>query len=256
MIGRIKSELTIFALALQFLIRVPVPVGDGYTPGRFAASVRHYPLVGMVIGGFAAATYALAALLFPPLLAVLLSTALTLLATGAFHEDGLADTVDGIGGGVTAERSLEIMKDSRIGVFGAAALVMVLAIKIAALQALPGPGVVIALVAAHGLSRWSSVLVIATSSYVRAEGTAKPVAAGINLPGFVYASLVAVLCVGLEFFLVSPPCAAGAALGLGLGHTLSRAYFERKLGGYTGDCLGATQQVSEIGVYLGVLACL
>ena len=193
-------------------------------------------------------------LVLPTLIAVLLSTAIGLLITGAFHEDGLADTFDGIGGGVTKDRALEIMKDSRIGVFGAAALFLALAIKVATLSALDSRAVIVALVAAHGLSRFSSVFVIATSRYVRFEGVGKHTSDGISAAGVTVALLTALLCLaGIGYFL-TPAAALCASIGLCAGHIIMRAGFERKLGGYTGDTLGAIQQVSEIGVYLGLAA--
>lgn len=255
MIGRLRAEFYTFLLALQFLTRLPMLAADAYSPERFAASVRHYPLVGILVGAFAAATYAVCCLVYPSSVAVLLSTGLTVLVTGAFHEDGLSDTFDGIGGGVTRERSLEIMKDSRIGVFGAIALFVTIAIKAATLIMLPPATIAIGLIAAHGLSRWSSVAVIATSQYLRDAGIGKPTAGGISGAGLIYATLIGLLCLLLLYFFLTPRAAGAAAIGLGLGHLLIRLFYERKLGGYTGDCLGATQQVSEVGIYLGLLAC-
>lgn len=255
MISRLKSELVALALAVQFLTRLPVRVTSAFSTERLAASVRHYPLVGMFVGSIAALAYASAQMLFPPVLAVLISTALVLLVTGAFHEDGLADTFDGIGGGVTREQSLAIMKDSRVGVYGALVLIVALAIKIATLSVLLPIVAIVSLVAAHGLSRWSSIVVIATSNYVREQGTGKPTAEGISRPGLIYASAVGLTCLALVYFVLTPAAALGGSVGLASGHLLMRLFFERKIGGYTGDCLGATQQASEIGMYLGILAC-
>lgn len=255
MIERIKSEIVSVGLATQFLTRIPVPVGDAYTEERFANSVKHYPLIGILIGCIAAGTYWLASQLFPVAIAVVLSTALTILATGAFHEDGLADTFDGIGGGTTRERALEIMKDSRIGTYGTSALLLALATKVSTVSHL-GELTIIALIAAHSASRLSAVLVIAMSDYVRFEGKAKPVARSVNVAGIIWATATAAaVCYCFVAQGQIKPLLGGIA-GLGAGHLLSRALFERKLGGYTGDCLGAVQQLSEIGFYLGVLACL
>lgn len=256
MTNALKNEVWRFLLAVEFLTRVPATPQAAYSKKRFADSVRHYPLVGMLIGIVAAAVFLVAARYLPHVIAVLLSTAFVMLFTGAFHEDGLADTFDGIGGGGTAERSLEIMKDSRIGVFGMAALWAVLATKVSALNSMDSMAVAISLIAAHCMSRWSSVVAIASSSYVRGEGTGKPTAASISNPALLYASIVG-LGPPLALVLVGLPIAAvGAAVGLVVGHVLMRLFYERKIGGYTGDCLGAVQQVSELGVYLGILACL
>jgi len=256
MTGLLRNEVAIFLLGVQFLTRLPIPSGVQFTPRRLSASVRYYPSIGLLIGAITAAVYWVFAIILPPALAVLISGAAGLLLTGAFHEDGLADTFDGIGGSGDPKRALEIMKDSRIGTYGAAALIMVLAIKMTALTLLPPPTVLIGLVVGHGLSRLSSVLVIATSRYVRDQGTAKPTADGIGAVGLIIATLtggIALLALAHVLTLVA---ALFAGVGLIAGHVLMRLFFEPKLGGYTGDTLGAVQQISEMGFYLGLLACL
>jgi adenosylcobinamide-GDP ribazoletransferase len=254
--ARAAEEAAVFLLALQFLTRAPLPADVGYTPARMAATSRWHPAVGALVGAAAGLVYWIAAQVFPPALAALVATAAGLLATGAFHEDGLADACDGLGGGATRERALEIMRDSRLGTFGAAGLGLMLAGKVLALAALPGALVPLVLVAGHAASRASSVSVIATSRYVRDHGTAKPVAEALGSGGLSLALATGGLAV-LATALVAPAAAvAGGLLGLGLGHWAMRAAFERRLGGYTGDCLGAVQQTSELGFYLGVLACL
>lgn len=252
------NEAAIFALALQFLTRLPVPTARLFTEARLAAAPRYFPLIGALIGALAAAIYWGAAQFFPPLIAAILSTGATLLLTGAFHEDGLADTFDGIGGGLTRERSLEIMKDSRIGTYGAAALITALGLKVSVLASLPLTIILAALIAGHTLSRASAVITIATSRYVRFEGKAKPVASGLSFLGLVFTLLTAAAAIaGLWFFAGWSLAHIGAGLGgLALGHVVLRLFFEPKLGGYTGDALGAVQQASEIGFYLGLLACL
>lgn len=251
-----REQWAVFLLAVQFLTRLPVPASAHFTPARLTAATRFYPLVGAMVGGVGAAAFLAAMALWPPVVAALLSLALTLALTGAFHEDGLADTFDGIGGGLTRERALDIMKDSRIGTYGTAALLLAFGLKLAALAALPALAVAVALPVAHGLSRFSAVVVIATSRYVRDAGTGKPTAEGIGRESLMIASgTAALLLAGLLLVLGIGP-ALGAVAGLALGHVAMRRVFERKLGGYTGDCLGAVQQASEIGVYLGLLACL
>lgn len=255
MTGFLKSELNSFLLAVQFLTRVPVPASVNYSAEHFAGSVRHYPLVGIFIGTFAAGVYFVANAFWPPVVAVIVSSAASILLTGAFHEDGLADMFDGIGGGTTPERALEIMKDSRIGTYGMLAAVIAFSLKISSLTLLSEEMVVVTLVAAHGLSRLSSVVVIATSRYVREQGKSKPVATGSSRAGLLYAFAVGGICCAGLFLCLSPVVMVAALGGLLVGHISARFIFERKLGGYTGDCLGATQQFSELGIYLGVLAC-
>lgn len=251
-----RGEAVIFLLAVQFLTRLPVPVGSLYTPERMAASVRYYPAVGALIGGLYAAVFWTAALIFTPAIALALAIAAGLLITGAFHEDGLADTFDGIGGGQDRAQALEIMKDSRLGTYGTLALVTALALKFLSLDAMPDLWVAAALIGGHAASRFSSVVVIATSSYARPSGTAKPVAEGISGPGFVIALLTGFASLGLAAMVLPVTALALGSGGLVLGHIAMRLLFERKLRGYTGDTLGAVQQVSEIGFYLGLLAWL
>lgn len=249
--ARARNEAAVFLLALQFLTRLPVPA-RGYTPARLAATPRWLPAVGALIGGLVALAWLAAAAVFPPVPAMLLATAFGLLLTGCFHEDGFADACDGLGGGATRAKALEIMRDSRLGTYGAAGLGMMLATRVATLMALPGALVPLALVAGHAASRASAVVVIATSAYVRDHGTGKPVATGLSRRSLAFA-----LVCGLAPLLFLPPLPAlGGLAGLSLGHLAMRRTFERKLGGYTGDCLGAVQQVSEVGFTLGLLACL
>lgn len=250
--GEARAE---FLIALQFLTRLPVP-DPGWTPGRMAASTRWHPAAGAVIGGLVALAYLIASAAFPPVVAVLLSTAFGLLLTGAFHEDGFADACDGLGGGMTRERALEIMRDSRLGTYGAAGLGLMLAGKVAALSALPETAVFWGLIAGHAASRASSVQVIATSTYVRDHGTGKPVAEGLDAAGLRFAAVSGALALVPLVLAVGAGAVAAGVAGLVVGHWLMRRRFERRLGGYTGDCLGAVQQCSELGFYLGLLAWL
>jgi adenosylcobinamide-GDP ribazoletransferase len=249
-----KNEGASLLLAIQFLTRLPVPSGNLYSPQRMAAAVRYYPLVGVLVGAVSAGAYFATSLVFPAPIAVLFAIASGLLITGAFHEDGLADTFDGIGGGLSREKALEIMKDSRLGTYGTLALVIALAIKAGCLIVLPVTLVVAALVAGHGLSRLSSVLVIATSRYVRDEGTGKPVVGAISTVSVFVALMTGGAVIAVWCILQPPMALAWGIGGLGVGHVLMRLFFEPKLGGYTGDTLGAVQQASEIAFYLGLLA--
>ena len=251
-----KNEGASFLLAVQFLTRLPLPFGEIYSPQRMAAAVRYYPLVGVLVGVVSAGAFLVAVKVFPAPLAVPLAIAVGLLVTGAFHEDGLADTFDGIGGGLSREKALEIMKDSRLGTYGTLVLVMALALKVGALIMLPVTLVAAAIVASHGLSRLSSVLVIATSRYVRDEGTGKPVAGGVSPASLMVALATSAAVIAAWCVWHDPIALAWAMAGLTLGHLLMRLFFEPKLGGYTGDTLGAVQQASEIGFYLGLAAWL
>lgn len=244
-------ELKIALTALQFLTRIPAPAFVGHSAEQLNAASRHFPTIGVLVGAIGAAVFLAADVVFPQTLAVLIATAATILATGAFHEDGFADACDGLGGGHTRERALLIMKDSRLGTYGALGLALMVGAKIAALAAMPAALVPVALIAAHAASRASSVVVIATSAYAREDGTAKPLATTVSARGLILA-----LAVGLAPSLLLGWAAVPALLGLALGHALMRLSFEKKLGGYTGDCLGGVQQTSELGFYLAALAWL
>ncbi|MEM7741361.1 MAG: adenosylcobinamide-GDP ribazoletransferase [Pseudomonadota bacterium] len=251
-----KDEAARFLLALQFLTRVPTPSEGLYSPQRMATSVRYYPFVGILIGMISALVLVAASHVLPATIAVMIAVASGLLITGGFHEDGLADTFDGIGGGANREHALSIMKDSRLGTFGTLALMVVVGLKVAALSTMTTPLAAASLVAAHGLSRLSSILVIPTSDYVRDTGTAKPVAKGSSA-----ISLAVALATGAAIVITWAVFGPKDAVLLGLlgvvvGHVGMRAFFERKLGGYTGDTLGAVQQASEICFYVAVTAWL
>jgi adenosylcobinamide-GDP ribazoletransferase len=249
----VANEVVVFALALQFLTRIPVPVGEAYTPERLAAAPRYFPLIGILVGSLCAAVYTVAQIVFPNTVSILLAIAAGLLLTGAFHEDGLADTSDGITT-LDPEKALAVMRDSRIGTYGSLALGMVLALKTVALTGLESELVAMALAVAHGLSRLSAVLVIASSRYLRDHGTGKPTADGIGKEGLATAVLTGLGLLAWVAWSENAAAMLCVLVGLLAGHTAMRALFERRLGGYTGDTLGAVQQTSELGVYLGLLA--
>ena len=250
-----RRELDALLLAVQFLTRWPVRVSGVFSEERLPAMVRYYPLVGALIGAFAGGVFWLAHCVFPMSLAVVLSTAASLLATGALHEDGFADVCDGLGG-MDREKTLAIMRDSRLGTYGAAGLGLMLAAKILALAALPPALVPWLLIAAHAASRSSLVFVIATSRYVRDVGMATPAAEALRPGGllFALATGVAAVC-GLSLAGASAVIPVGL-IGLAVGHLAMRVIYERRLGGYTGDCLGGVQQMSELGMYLGVIGAI
>ena len=236
----LAREWRLLLLACRMLTRIPVARGAGRGSGPEAAAVRYYPLVGVAVGLAGAAVFAAA---YAPLgapVAAVLAVATTVIVTGALHEDGLADTADGIGGGRTAGR----------------ALILAVAARVLVLAALPPWIGAAMLVAAHGLSRWSVVLVIASARYVRGSGIASPVSGPVSPASHALAGATAIACLALLATVATPAATLAVVAGLALGHVAARAAFQRKLGGYTGDCLGATQQASEIGACLGLLACI
>ncbi len=249
-----NRELLRFLHAAEFLTRLPVSVGERYDPEHMAASVRYYPLVGALVGSLLALTLVTTSHLFGALPGIVVTITAGIALTGAFHEDGLADTFDGIGGGVDRDTALAIMRDSRLGTYGTLALVCALLLKATSLYALPISVAAGTLIIAHTLSRFSSVVVIATASYVRDEGTGKPVSTSLSSESFVIA-LACSAAILLGGMVILPWMALLCGLcGTGVAHLILRRWVEKRIQGYTGDTLGATQQVSELGFYLGVLA--
>lgn len=256
----IVHELRLFFTALQFLTRVPVPRWVGYQPAWLNDSARHFPAVGLCVGLVAGAVLWCGQQVFPPAVAVGLSMAATLLLTGGFHEDGFADTCDGLGGAVSRERALAIMKDSRIGAYGAMGLVVMLGLKAAALTALPLALAVPASLLAHTASRAAAVALIRMLAYAGDvdHAKAKPMAQRISVAGLAVAMgwvlTLAVALVSWNRFWLSA-VAVGVLLAV-VGTVGCRRWLNRRLGGYTGDTLGATQQITELLVLLGWLAAL
>lgn len=247
----LRRELEYFFGAIRFFTRLPVPAWVGHSAEALNRSARWFPAVGLVIGGIGALVYLAALQLWPQSVAVLLSMAATLYATGAFHEDGLADTVDGLGGGWDKARILEIMKDSRVGSYGVVATVLALLGKFTLLAALDAMLVPWALLAGHVLSRFCAVTLLAGMDYVREEQSkAKPLAKRLSTGQLLFSLLFA-----LAALAALPPAKAVAGCALAALATIwLAAKFKRWLGGYTGDCLGAMQQVAELAFYLGLLA--
>lgn len=247
-----KHQWRLFLLALGFLTRLPLPAIKGFDPAELNDAARYFPLVGMMVGLLAALVLmASLRLHLPVMVAISLSMVASVWLTGAFHEDGLADTMDGLGGGWTKEQALTIMKDSRIGSYGAIALVLALLFKFVSLSHISLEILPCVMLAAHAVSRLAAVLVIASQEYVREEGKAKPLAHKLS---------AASLCVAL-FTGFAPLALLPAGLWLALVPVvLVWLWFSRKLrhrlGGYTGDCLGAMQQFTELAFYLGVLLCV
>ena len=245
----LRNELEYFFGALRFFTRLPVPAWVGHSSEALANSTRYFPAVGLVVGGIAALVFFVTSYVWPLTLAVLASMAATLYITGVFHEDGWSDTIDGFGGGWEKERVLAIMKDSRIGSYGAAALIIMLLAKFCALIELKPSLIPAAMIAGHALSRLCATAVMTSLDYVRDEGKAKPMSAKISRSSLAFAVSTAVLPL-----LFLPPSRVLLGLVLaGLATLWLARLFTRRIGGYTGDCLGAVQQFSEVAFYCGLL---
>jgi adenosylcobinamide-GDP ribazoletransferase len=250
------QQLRLFFIALQFFTRLPIPRWVGFEPSWLHQSSRYFPLVGCVVAALAAAVYAAAALVLPSPVAAVLSTAASIYITGAFHEDGFADTCDGFGGGLTPERVLEIMKDSRVGAYGAIGIACMLGLKCTTLAILPPASAIAALFIAHPLSRLAATSLIWRMAYARAEGKAKPMAQQMSGREFAIAALTALLPAALLAIsgAISLTVIGASLLAAALASIWFARLFQRRIGGYTGDCLGAVQQLAEVAIYLTVLA--
>ena len=247
----IGREFQLLRYAVMFYTRIPVGSQLNYDQSIDDHASRYFTAIGWLVGGLCALVFVLSNAYFPQVLAVLLSTAFGIWLTGAFHEDGLADSCDGLGGGWDTERILEIMKDSRIGTYGFAGLSLVLACKVSALASLPATWVPVALLGGHVLSRWCANATMYWMEYVRLDESskAKPVTKGFEPRDFLIASLVC-----LPVFLILPATYWWAIGGMAPFAAYFAYQIRKWLGGYTGDALGAMQQLTELGFYLGFLA--
>lgn len=266
--GFFVGLLNQFSVAWLFFARVPLPKwwnrtdvtqdddtvdqndkGKGMTP--LADTVRAWPVVGLLVGAFAGLVLWIGAKAgLPPVAASILGIAAGALITGALHEDGLADTADGLGGGTDKKKVLAIMRDSHIGTFGVMALVLVVGFKAGSLGGFNAPVFAAsALIVAHVLSRAALPMLMVVLSPVRRTGLGK----GAGVPKREDAAmaaaigvLVAILTLG-----IGPGLAASALAALGV--ALVGWWAKNRLGGFTGDVLGAAQQIAEVFV-LGGLA--
>ncbi|PWF90006.1 adenosylcobinamide-GDP ribazoletransferase [Shewanella algae] len=237
----------------RFFTRIPVPSALTVDSDSLNKASRYFGLVGVVVGLISALVLLLAAGILPSSIAIVLAMISSVLVTGGFHEDGLADTADGFGGGWRVEDKLKIMKDSRLGSYGALALVLVLLLKYQLLLELALYDInqaALALVLAHCVSRVTAASIILSETYVRDEGKSKPLAQqqGLNELGILLLTgivLTALLSTTLLFWLLPTMLLLRWALVF---------WFRRQIGGYTGDTLGAAQQVSELTVYMLLLA--
>nr|WP_281411513.1 adenosylcobinamide-GDP ribazoletransferase [Enterovirga sp. DB1703] len=236
--------------ATQFLTRLPVRPRR-HDPEWLPRGAKYFPLVGLAVGCIGAAILLLAARLWPAPLPQMLALGATILATGAFHEDGLADCADGLGGR-SRERRLEIMKDPRLGAFGALALLLCLGLQAASLAALPVAVAAAALVGAHAAGRLAAVLVMAAFPYA-GEIAASRIEHRPDGPSRGEVALA--LLFGLAPLLLLAPerAALGALLGAAAAFLAARTLC-RGLGGYTGDVLGATVVICQTALLLGVAA--
>ncbi|PWU04438.1 MAG: adenosylcobinamide-GDP ribazoletransferase [Bacteroidetes bacterium] len=260
-----KREIRIFFTAIMFLTRIHVPKFVDHDPSYISKSRKYFPLIGWIVGTFSVFVFLVINKYFSLNLAILASMIAGILMTGAFHEDGFADCCDAFGGGWTKEKILAIMKDSRLGTYGVIGLISILAVKFLLILELPkftpdfpGTGMnilynyryfIFLIIAAHSTSRLMAVYVIQTSAYVTDPANSKSSLNSsdkLSVPELLIAIFFGVAPL---FFL---PWKFSLILLVQLYGAYSlRQYFKKWINGYTGDCLGAVQQVTEIIFYLG-----
>ncbi len=232
-----------FLQALSFLTILPVGQRLPQEGKLLARSMPFFPLVGLVIGLLLALGYFLLSFLFPKPLALWLTIGLLAFLTRCLHLDGFADTVDGLASGGTREKILEVMRDSRIGAFGVISLILLIGGKYIALDQIPSLSIPYVLILMAVIGRNSMVLVCYRSPYARSsQGLGKPFAENLGaremILSFASAFGIALLLMGLKGIVVF--------LGICLFSLVYRFFFIKKLGGVTGDILGAANELTEL----------
>lgn len=235
-------------LAISFYTRIPVSKPLDYA--RLPEAAVFLPVIGWLVGGCAALVFYGAALLWSKLTALILSVCATVFLTGAFHEDGFADVCDSFGGGYGKTQILTIMKDSRVGSYALVGLVLLFSLKFSVLLELPVADLPFILLASHSISRFAPLCLMRVYDYARIDNS--KVGNAVYKPNIVDLS-IAFLCACLPLLLLPVLCGIAVFFVLLVPFFLGR-YFYRQIGGYTGDCLGTTQQVSEVIFYLIVSA--
>jgi adenosylcobinamide-GDP ribazoletransferase len=233
-----------FSLAWQFLTILPWGKrGQETDPRLLGRSLAFYPAIGLLLGLILWAAHFACSFVFPRALCDGLVILLLAMLTGALHLDGLADTCDGLASGKSAEERMKIMKDHRVGTFGAVGLILILGMKFLALNSLPDKAVGTALVLALVLSRWSMVQLIYRAPYARSEG-------GLGLPfkenltrREIVAAAATSLILGFFFYRF---WGVMLCLLVGVFTLFFQKFFEKRIGGITGDILGAANEVNEV----------
>ena len=250
------TELDIFFTALMFFTRLPVPKNIDHGQNMLQKSARYFPWVGLVVGGISAATFYAFQFVFSINISLLFSMAAGILITGAFHEDGFADMCDAFGGGWTKDKILLIMKDSRLGTYGVIGVILILSFKFLLLGELFSASSNMIqffslIIAAHSSSRFAAVTIMQQYNYVtETDGSkSKPLA---NRKLFLHEIIIAVVGTLLPFIFL-PYTILLTLIPIAVARIYLGYYFNKWIGGYTGDCLGATQQVCEVVFYASTI---
>ncbi|WP_353483481.1 adenosylcobinamide-GDP ribazoletransferase [Haliscomenobacter sp.] len=247
-----RRQMMIFLNAVMFYTRIPVPSWMTHDEDMLNRATIYFPFIGWIVAGVSVLSLWAFSTIWPWSVTVLLSMVVSIFLTGAFHEDGFADVCDGFGGGWTKMKILEIMKDSRVGVYGAAGLGLMLALKFALLQSFSFNQAIVALCLAHPLSRFTALSLIYTHEYARddASSKVKPVAKQLQFSELLIALGFALIPLAVLLYWEFDWGYLGVFLPLLVLQWYLGRYFQKWIGGYTGDCLGATQQMAELLVLL------
>ena len=270
-----KKQLDIFFTALLFYTRIPCPKNIDHNPEYLNKASRYFPLIGWIVGVVCFGVYYLALTMFTVEIALILSMIAGILTTGAFHEDGFADVCDGFGGGWAKDKILAIMKDSAIGAYGAVGLVLLFLLKFQSLvqiidkvqkcdtgltmcrgsfqDGILNYSILLLFVVAHSVSRLAAISIVFTAKYVSEDALSKskPVAQRYSwhevAGAFFFGLLPLVVLSFFQWQLVL------SLVPIIITRFFLVRYFQKWIGGYTGDCLGATQQIVEIVFYLSII---
>lgn len=237
-----------FLIALQFLTRIPVKIQSRIEERDYGYSMAWFPAVGFILGWILALVFKLAVVVMNPAIAVLLAITAYMLLTGGLHIDGLSDTCDGVYGGKGDKvKTLEIMKDSRIGTIGALALVLDIGLRFALLYSLPVSRIPSSLIVMAVLGRWSQVVFSLNAPSARPEGQGRYFSSSLTPGIFGFSSLT---MLGICLFLLKPASLVLFLVLLVVTIRMTVNYFKRKIGGISGDTIGAVNEGAEILVLL------
>lgn len=245
-----NKEWQIFRTSLLFFTRIPVGGHGEWNQEYVNKATSYLPVIGLLVGGFGGLVFFGSSYLFPQTVAIVLSMMATVLLTGAFHEDGFCDVCDGFGGGYSKEQRLVIMKDSRSGAYAVVGASLLMLLKFTSLSSLPVALIPVILIAGHTLSRTTIIWFVSLHTYARDDdqSKSKPLAKKLALSRLIIATIASLLVLLL---LPLQPAIAGLIISIIIFILWSR-YIVNRLGGYTGDCLGATQQLVEVAFYLTI----
>ncbi len=248
-----KKQIHYFLTAVLFFTRIPCPKWVDHSSEALNKSSRYFSLVGIIVGSIAAAVYYVSSFIFSTEISLVLSMISSIWTTGAFHEDGFADTCDGFGGGWTKEKILTIMKDSRLGTFGVIGLLSILSLKFLSLKELSSQiNIPLVLISGHAISRFIATILLYTHEYVRDfdSSKVKPTTKQMSTTSLVISAIFGIL----PLFFFQKLIVFISIFPLLVTYLYMGNFFKKWIGGQTGDCAGALQQVAEVVFYISLIA--